>query len=208
MDHYAELYHYGIRGMHWGVRRFQNYDNSLTPEGREHYGVGPARIKADQDLFKAHKKYEKVQNEYDAQEHRTQSAFNNINKAKAQYANQRVKYDKIKNKLDKTQSGLGAKIVGIDHAKERRLTAKLENEQLKLDRIDDIIKDAESKYWAELNKETKLHNKVDKEYEKLERKIDKYIDKYGNESYSSLEELFDYDYERIPDNYYTEMIYW
>lgn len=31
------LCHYGIFGMHWGVRRFQNKDGSLTPEGRKHY---------------------------------------------------------------------------------------------------------------------------------------------------------------------------
>ena len=31
-----ELYHHGIQGMKWGIRRFQNEDGSLTPEGRKH----------------------------------------------------------------------------------------------------------------------------------------------------------------------------
>ena len=39
-----ELKHWGILDMHWGVRRYQNPDGSLTELGREHYGVGPARI--------------------------------------------------------------------------------------------------------------------------------------------------------------------
>lgn len=32
-----ELMHYGIRGQKWGIRRFQNPDGTLTPEGRERY---------------------------------------------------------------------------------------------------------------------------------------------------------------------------
>ena len=32
-----ELYHYGIEGQKWGVRRFQNKDGTLTAEGRAHY---------------------------------------------------------------------------------------------------------------------------------------------------------------------------
>lgn len=31
------LKHYGIKDMHWGVRRYQNEDGSLTPEGKERY---------------------------------------------------------------------------------------------------------------------------------------------------------------------------
>ena len=33
----TELYHFGILGMKWGVRRYQNKDGSLTPAGYIHY---------------------------------------------------------------------------------------------------------------------------------------------------------------------------
>ena len=33
-----ELYHHGIKGMKWGVRRFQNEDGSLTTAGKKRYG--------------------------------------------------------------------------------------------------------------------------------------------------------------------------
>lgn len=32
-----ELYHHGIKGMRWGVRRYQNKNGSLTPAGKKRY---------------------------------------------------------------------------------------------------------------------------------------------------------------------------
>lgn len=37
MEKCSYLAHHGIKGMRWGVRRYQNEDGSLTPEGRAHY---------------------------------------------------------------------------------------------------------------------------------------------------------------------------
>lgn len=33
----GKLYHYGIKGQKWGVRRYQNDDGSLTPSGKKRY---------------------------------------------------------------------------------------------------------------------------------------------------------------------------
>ena len=41
MDIYSELYHHGVKGQHWGVRRYQNKDGSLTAEGYQHWGLNP-----------------------------------------------------------------------------------------------------------------------------------------------------------------------
>lgn len=36
----VELQHHGTKGMKWGVRRYQNKDGSLTPDGKKRYGIG------------------------------------------------------------------------------------------------------------------------------------------------------------------------
>lgn len=36
MEYYNELYHYGVKGMRWGVRRYQNKDGTLTRRGKKH----------------------------------------------------------------------------------------------------------------------------------------------------------------------------
>lgn len=38
----TELIHWGIKGMRWGIRRYQNKDGSLTAAGRKRYGDGEA----------------------------------------------------------------------------------------------------------------------------------------------------------------------
>ena len=47
----GELYHYGVKGQKWGVRRYQNKDGSLTAAGKR-------RIKED-GTFKTNKEYRK-----------------------------------------------------------------------------------------------------------------------------------------------------
>ena len=37
MNHY-ELYHHGILGMKWGIRKYQNADGTLTAAGKQRYG--------------------------------------------------------------------------------------------------------------------------------------------------------------------------
>jgi hypothetical protein len=78
-----ELYHYGIRGQKWGVRRFQNPDGTLTSAGKQRYGLP----------------------EDDTGKHRRISKGNSVERAFAKYEARSIKFtDKFKEKEEKARS--------------------------------------------------------------------------------------------------------
>jgi hypothetical protein len=43
----SDIYHHGIKGQRWGIRRFQNPDGTLTEEGKRRYSQNPGYIYRD-----------------------------------------------------------------------------------------------------------------------------------------------------------------
>ena len=61
----AELKHYGIKGMRWGVRRFQNKDGSLTNAGKLRYKYQTEEGVSEKDAGKAAKYVDRETKRYD-----------------------------------------------------------------------------------------------------------------------------------------------
>ena len=92
-----ELKHWGIKGMHWGIRRYQNEDGSLTEEGKRRKSRGR---KYDDDYWNAHdKKDPKYMSDKELQKRinrlNNENQYRNLTKTKGQkVADETIKYGK------------------------------------------------------------------------------------------------------------------
>ncbi len=47
-----ELCHWGVKGMRWGIRRYQNRDGTLTEAGKKRYAKEMEKLKAEEKMLK------------------------------------------------------------------------------------------------------------------------------------------------------------
>lgn len=66
-----ELTHWGIKGMRWGIRRYQNKDGSLTPAGKKKLRAEQAKVREQEAI---NKKRKSVQASFDRLEARKKAA--------------------------------------------------------------------------------------------------------------------------------------
>lgn len=94
------LEHHGIKNQKHGVRRFQNYDGTLTPAGRERYGVGPARTKKSSDDKTSKKAEKKATREEKAAERKAKREAEKPEKLKKYLRDHPKKIYKYRKKLN------------------------------------------------------------------------------------------------------------
>ena len=80
-----ELYHYGIKGMRWGIRRYQNPDGSLTAAGKRRLskksGDYMAPGKASNETIRRHVVFNEYRHNYDNTLQNAEDFLNEYSKA-------------------------------------------------------------------------------------------------------------------------------
>lgn len=84
-----ELYHYGVKGMKWGVRRYQDYDGSYTKKGLERFRKAESKYDKAEQRFSTAKGNSDVSGQKVARKDMRKakkemsSAYKNLKKARA-----------------------------------------------------------------------------------------------------------------------------
>ena len=142
MEYGYELYHHGIKGQRWGVRRFQKKDGSLTPAGKKRYYDTP-------ELNKQKREMDYAKSAYQSSKHARYLAYNNLNvdytaankkayeKAEQKMLIDRAAYRRSKLKYDTNKEVARIQDNGVEFKNKSKHRLKLEEQYKKIGMTDE-----------------------------------------------------------------------
>lgn len=142
MEYRYELYHHGIKGQRWGIRRYQKKDGSLTPAGKKRYYDTP-------ELNKQKREMESAKSTYNSSRKAYAVAYDNLNidysdanknalkKAEQQAIVDRAAYRRSKLKYDTNKEVARIQDKGIEFKNKSKHRLKLEEQYKKAGMTDE-----------------------------------------------------------------------
>lgn len=115
------LAHHGIVGMHWGIRRYQNNDGTLTEAGKARYGTTQGAKDIRKALTSMDKESANVQYDYKVNEIKRQKLTDKANKAREkgkdekanEYESRAKEYEKNRDSAEKKAKDIDNKINSV-----------------------------------------------------------------------------------------------
>lgn len=176
------LVHHGIKGMRWGVRRYQNEDGSYTAAGKKRYSVKDVEKDIKKSLKSDDKTYTRVKENGPKLQKATESLLRDYKKA---YTEAVLDEEAKARVMENVRKELGDK---CDDKRTYDFVAGM----YASDELDRIV---ESKVKAQKNAFEKLHNEYRKDIASI---TDGAIKKYGGQKIKNIDRYGD-EYEVIND---------
>jgi hypothetical protein len=192
LQYESELYHFGIKGMHWGIRRFQNKDGTLTEAGKKRVKrQGAARDKLQEETGRSDHTISKGTSIYRVADPGEKLTSRRI------YASvldqDRDEYRALANEPDMLGNN-AADFQPVEYEYKARSDLRVVTPQQQYDYIyekfgDTTVKDLYAKRTVEKSSYTEREAKV----------LNEFIKKYGNTKMSALKGDMDFLYENDKD---------
>lgn len=160
-----ELKHHGVKGMKWGVRRYQNEDGTLTPAGERRYDTGTASPRAAAAGGPPNNPPKKPYSSPTAKE----ESFNDLNKRLTKDQKMQMLQDKKVD--DQFRKNFGPKEYDIDYSSQiNRYTNEAQKVTRGIGDIVDLIPDNKKRMDLSSMSDQELREHIKREY--LEREYD------------------------------------
>ena len=171
-----ELEHWGIKGMQWGRRRYQNYDGSLTPAGRERY--------SDYDMEDAYNEGRRAEKAKRAERRKRLLKLGAAAAATALAIYGIKKYSDAKN-LESSEKGKNAVNEALEQLKKERAAFKAEKAAVK--QQNKVVKEQQK---ADESKNEPIKNMLKKMITKSKSEPDGYLPTYKQTEAYRREQTF------------------
>ena len=125
-----ELSHWGIRGMRWGVRRYQNKDGSLTAAGKKRYNDEMEKLNAEEKILKSKLRTKAKYDKLDAKRKAIEEMKATLGEGKKRKSSDDSSFDTGAEKQSPTLSSKKNKKSDVKHLSNEELRAR--NERMRL----------------------------------------------------------------------------
>lgn len=137
MTYNNELYHFGIKGMRWGVRRYQNKDGTLTNAGKKRYYDTPELNQQKSQMIKAKELRQQSKLEYNRASNRfsylpSNKNYQALQKARDKFKTDDIDYERSKLNYQANREVARIKEKGIEFKNKSKHRLKLEEQYKKM----------------------------------------------------------------------------
>ena len=159
-----DIYHSGIKGMKWGVRRYQNPDGSLTPAGKKRYTNSDGTLnKKGEKFYSKETARLKAESERLANEKKTAAKFAKLDQMRKKNSDLKDEIDGKKTETDsKSDSKVSTRKLPKEHDVSSLTTKEIQDYNTRMQTEENFKQLLEKRgYKVSLDQKTEIDQRID-----------------------------------------------